>query len=116
MIFFKSSGMQTALDDFGTGYSALGLLVSLPVDQIKIDKSFIDNIQEDFPKQCLLEAITNCASRLNINCCVEGIETEEIKEYLRENFKITSMQGYYYSKPIEIDDFIEWMKEYRASK
>ena len=116
MIFFKSSGMQTALDDFGTGYSALGLLVSLPVDQIKIDKSFIDNIQEDFPKQCLLEAITNCASRLNINCCVEGIETEEIKEYLRKNFKITSMQGYYYSKPIEIDDFIEWMKEYRASK
>ncbi len=116
MIYFKSSGMQTALDDFGTGYSAIGLLVSLPVDQIKIDKSFIDNIEEDFPKQCLLEAITNCASKLDINCCVEGIETSEMKEYLRDNFKITSMQGYYYSKPIEIDEFINWMKEYSASR
>ena len=112
MIYFKSSGMQTALDDFGTGYSALRLLISLPVDQIKIDKSFIDDIEEDFPRQCLLEAITNCASKLNINCCVEGIETERMKDYLKKNFKITSFQGYYYSKPIEIDDFIKWMKEY----
>nr|MCR5746958.1 EAL domain-containing protein [Lachnospiraceae bacterium] len=99
MVYFKSSGMQTALDDFGTGYSALGLLISLPVDQIKIDKSFIDDIESDVPRQCLLEAITNCAARLNINCCVEGIETEDKKDYLRDNFKITSFQGYYYSKP-----------------
>ena len=116
MIYFKSSGMQTALDDFGTGYSALGLLISLPVDQIKIDKSFIDDIEKDFPRQCLLEAITNCASRLNINCCVEGIETERMKDYLKKNFKITSFQGYFYSKPIEIDDFIIWMKEYNNKK
>ncbi len=112
MIYFKSSGIHTALDDFGTGYSALGLLVNLPVDQIKIDKSFIDGIDEDVPRQCLLEAITDCASKLGIYCCIEGIETEQMKDYLKDNFKVTSFQGYFYSKPREIDDFIDWMKQY----
>ena len=112
MIFFKSSGIQTALDDFGTGYSALGLLINLPIDQIKIDRSFIDGIEEDVPRQCLLEAITECASKLGVYCCIEGIETENMKEYLKKNFKVTSFQGYYYSKPREIDDFIDWMKQY----
>lgn len=112
MVFFKSSGIQTALDDFGTGYSALGLLINLPVDQIKIDKSFIDDIEDDIPRQCLLEAITDCASKLGVNCCVEGIETAEMKDYIKKNYKITSFQGYYYSKPVEIKDFLIWMEEY----
>ncbi|MCR5774251.1 MAG: EAL domain-containing protein [Lachnospiraceae bacterium] len=112
MVYFKSSGIQTALDDFGTGYSALGLLINLPVDQIKIDKSFIDDIEDDIPRQCLLEAITDCASKLDVLCCIEGIETAEMKDYLKENFRVTSFQGYYYSKPVEIDDFINWLKNY----
>ncbi len=112
MIYFKSSGIQTALDDFGTGYSALGLLINLPVDQIKIDKSFIDGIEEDVPRQCLLEAITDCASKLGVYCCVEGIETEEMKDYLKDNYKVTSFQGYYYSRPLRIDEFIDWLKKY----
>ncbi len=116
MIFFKSSGIQTALDDFGTGYSALGLLINLPIDQIKIDKSFIDGIEEDVPRQCLLEAITDCASKLGVFCCIEGIETKQMKNYLKENFKVTSFQGYYYSKPLEIDDFINWMTEYEGKR
>ena len=116
MIYFKSSGIQMALDDFGTGYSALGLLINLPVDQIKIDKSFIDGIEEDVPRQCLLEAITDCASKLGVFCCVEGIETKEMKDYLKDNFKITSFQGYYYSRPLEIDAFIDWMRQYEEKR
>lgn len=116
MIYFKSSGIQMALDDFGTGYSALGLLINLPVDQIKIDKSFIDGIEDDVPRQCLLEAITDCASKLGVFCCVEGIETEEMKDYLKDNFKITSFQGYYYSRPLEIDAFIDWMRQYEEKR
>lgn len=112
MVYFKSSGIQTALDDFGTGYSALGLLINLPVDQIKIDKSFIDDIEDDVPRQCLLEAITDCASKLGVYCCVEGIETAEMKDYIKDNYKVTSFQGYYYSRPVEIDDFVDWMMEY----
>ena len=112
MAYFKSSGIQTALDDFGTGYSALGLLINLPVDQIKIDKSFIDDIEEDIPRQCLLAAITDCASKLDVFCCVEGIETVEMKDYIKNNYKVTSFQGYYYSRPVEIDDFVSWMNDY----
>ena len=112
MVFFKSTGIQTALDDFGTGYSALGLLIDMPVDQIKIDRSFIDDIEDDLPRQYLLEAITDCAAKLGVNCCVEGIETEKMKNYIKEHFKVTSFQGYYYSRPVEINDFINWMENY----
>lgn len=116
MIYFKSSGIQTALDDFGTGYSALGLLINLPVDQIKIDRSFVADIENDVQRQCLLEAITDCASKLGVYCCIEGIETEEMKEYLRKNYKVTSFQGYYYSKPLKIEDFIIWLEQYEEKR
>ena len=107
MVFFKSSHMQTALDDFGTGYSALNLLIALPVDQIKIDKTFVDDIDKDVPKQCLLRAITTCAIELGKKVCVEGIENEYMLEYITENFPVTSFQGYYFSKPITIEEFKE---------
>ena len=111
MTYFKSEGMQTALDDFGTGYAALNLMTELPVDQIKIDKSFIDDIQEDVPKQCLLRAITGCARELGKNVCIEGVETSDMASYLRMYFSVTHFQGYYYSKPVPIDDFIDWMEK-----
>ncbi|MBQ7583496.1 MAG: EAL domain-containing protein [Lachnospiraceae bacterium] len=116
MVYFKSSGIQTALDDFGTGYSALGLLVNLPVDQIKIDRTFVDGIENDVPRQCLLEAITDCAAKLGVNCCIEGVETGEMKDYLKANYRVTSFQGYYYAKPMGIEDFMDWMKKYEGKR
>jgi len=113
MIFFKSNGMQTALDDFGTGYSALNLIAELPVDQIKIDRSFVTDIETDISKQSLLKAITTCASELGKNVCIEGIESREMRDYLTSNFTVTNFQGYYYSKPVQIDDLMQWMDEYR---
>ncbi len=115
MIFFKSSGMQTALDDFGTGYSALNLLAELPVDQIKIDRSSVVSIATDSSKQSLLKAITTCANELAKHVCVEGIETREMKDYLYDNYTVTNFQGYFYSKPIQIDDFMTWMENYRPA-
>jgi len=112
MVFFKSAGIQTALDDFGTGYSALNLLVELPIDQVKIDRSFIIDIENDISKQSLLRAITNCASELNKNVCVEGVESAEMRDYLRDNFTVTNFQGYFYSKPLPIDEFLDWLTEY----
>ena len=113
MIFFKSNGMQTALDDFGTGYSALNLIAELPVDQIKIDRSFVTDIETDISKQSLLKAITTCASELGKNVCIEGIESREMRDYLTSNFTVTNFQGYYYSKPVQIDDLMQWMDEYK---
>lgn len=109
MAFFKSEGMQTALDDFGTGYAALNLLTELPVDQIKIDKSFIDNIRDDVPKQCLLRALTSCACELGKTVCVEGIETREMADYIKDNYQVSYFQGYFYSRPVPIEQFLEWL-------
>ncbi len=108
MIYFKTSGMQTALDDFGTGYSALNLMAELPVDQIKIDRSFVDRIETDLPKQSLLRAITSCARELGKEVCVEGIETAEMAEFIRIHFPVTNFQGFYYSRPLPIADFMDY--------
>ncbi|MCR4673768.1 MAG: GGDEF domain-containing phosphodiesterase [Lachnospiraceae bacterium] len=107
MIQIKTLGIDTALDDFGTGYSALNLLVDLPIDQIKIDKSLVDGIEEDVNKQSLLRALTNSAYELGKAVCVEGVETGHMAIYLKENFYITQFQGYYFSKPIEISKIPE---------
>lgn len=115
MIFFKSSGMQTALDDFGTGYSALNLLTELPVDQVKIDRSFVINIEKDIPKQCLLRAITTCARELGKKVCVEGVETERMRDYLKNNFSVSYFQGYLYSKPIVFEEFLDWYINYNKT-
>lgn len=107
--FFKSMGIKSALDDFGTGYSALNLMMELQVDEIKIDKSFIIDIDKDKARQSLLRAITTCADELGKKICVEGIETDVMAEYLYNYFKVTKYQGYYFSKPLEKNDFIEWV-------
>ncbi|MGP1613262.1 MAG: sensor domain-containing phosphodiesterase [Catonella sp.] len=109
--FFKSLGISSALDDFGTGYSALDLMVELQVDEIKIDKSFIQDIDKDISRQSLLKAITTCAHELGKRVCVEGIETEVMAGYLYNHFEITKYQGYYFSKPLEKQDFIDWVKK-----
>ncbi len=108
--FFKSIGISTALDDFGTGYSALRFMAELGADQIKIDKLFIDSIHNNPAWQTLLRAITNCAYELNKSICLEGIETKEMATLLRENYKVTRFQGYYYSKPILINELIDYVK------
>ncbi|MCR5649750.1 MAG: EAL domain-containing protein [Lachnospiraceae bacterium] len=115
MIFFKSTGMQTALDDFGTGYSALSLLTELPVDQVKIDRSFVINIENDMPKQCLLRAITTCTTELGKKVCVEGVETDAMRKYLKENFSVSFFQGYLYSKPIELNEFLDWYDNFEKT-
>lgn len=104
VIFLKSRNFNIALDDFGTGYSALDVLMKLPVNQIKIDKSFIDDIQADMPKQYLLKAITGYAKDLEKGVCIEGIETKDLACYLRENYHVSQFQGYYYSKPVRLSE------------
>ncbi|MCR5545924.1 MAG: GGDEF and EAL domain-containing protein [Lachnospiraceae bacterium] len=112
MISLKSMDAMVALDDFGTGYSALDLLINLPVDQIKIDRSFVFDIQEDLQKQSLLRAITNCAKELGKTVCIEGIEDDDLAIYLSKNFYVSHFQGFYYSKPMVINDVINWIEKH----
>lgn len=107
--FFREQGIKVALDDFGTGFSSLGILRDLPVDTVKIDREYVKNVQTSHADQSTVQFISNLAEAFSAGVCVEGVETAEMRDILR-NYQVRSFQGYYYSKPIPIDEF---MKKYR---
>ena len=92
-------GISLAIDDFGTGYSSLAYLKRLPIQKLKIDKSFIDYLPEDNEDAVISKAIISLAKNLNLSVIAEGVETLMQKEFLLEN-GCTSIQGYLYSKPL----------------
>ncbi len=99
LLQLRDSGIQVALDDFGTGYSSLAYLKRLDIDYLKIDKSFIDNIQHASNEEILCEAIIAMAHKLNLQVIAEGIETK--KQY--DIIKLIGCnygQGFLYSKPL----------------
>lgn len=108
--FFHEKGIKMSLDDFGTGASALNLLRVLPIDELKLDMSFIKNIEQSHTDQVLVINILKVAGLMNIKTCVEGVETKGIADFLRPE-NATYYQGYYYSKPIKIADFCKYVDE-----
>ncbi len=105
--FFHEQGIRMSLDDFGTGSSALNLLRVLPIDELKLDMSFVRNIEHSTTDQVLVVNILNVAGQMNIKTCVEGVETKGIADFLKSE-NVTYYQGYYYSKPIKIADFADY--------
>ncbi|MFA5455914.1 MAG: EAL domain-containing protein [Sulfurimonas sp.] len=99
----KTLGFYISMDDFGTGYSSLSYLKNLPIDKLKIDKSFIMNIREEPKNQIIVKTVIFLAKELGIHVLAEGVETEEEYSFLLEN-KIDSIQGYYYSKPMPLNE------------
>ncbi len=106
LVVFREKGIKIALDDFGTGFSSLGVLRELPIDIVKIDRQFVQNIEQSRSDQNTVMFIASLANAFSTEVCVEGVETARMRDFLRR-YKITSFQGYYYSKPIPIDEFIE---------
>jgi diguanylate cyclase (GGDEF)-like protein len=100
-----SYGIRFAIDDFGTGFSSLTYLLSLPLDTLKIDRTFIQDIHCSESKLGVVEGILMIADSLSMNCLAEGIETEEQKECL-EKLGCTKFQGYYFSKPLLESDLL----------
>ncbi len=98
----KSLNMLISLDDFGTGYSSLSLLKKLPIDELKIDKSFVDDILEDQEALSMIASIITIGKKLNMVILAEGIENIEQKEIL-ESYGCDLFQGYYFSRPLKID-------------
>lgn len=99
----KRLGVNIAIDDFGTGYSSLGYLKNFPIDALKIDKSFIQDIAKDDDNAAITNTIITLAQNLNLNVIAEGVETKEQLEFLlSKNCYI--MQGYYFSKPIKAEE------------
>lgn len=108
--FFRGHGIRMAMDDYGTGSASSGIVLYAPMDEIKLDMSFIRGITEDSKKQAMVRAIVEFANSSGMSTCLEGVETEELQNYLRR-YQATWFQGYYYSKPIEIRKLRDLVQE-----
>ena len=95
-------GISIALDDFGTGYASLTYLAQLPIDCIKIDRSFVDGVEHDPKKQAIINGIVAISKGLNISCLGEGVETQDQLAWLNKA-GCSSVQGYLLSKPVTAD-------------
>ena len=95
----REMGAQVALDDFGTGYSSLNYLHRLPVDLIKVDRSFVADITESLKARAVVKSLIDLCASLQMRCAVEGVETAEQAEAVRE-LGCIYMQGYFFSKPM----------------
>ena len=99
-----SEGISTAIDDFGTGYSSINILRDFPVDVLKLDKSFIDN-HIDRPKDhIVLDNIVKMATELDIEVVMEGVETKEQYNFMKE-IKCQTIQGYLFDRPLPEEEF-----------
>lgn len=103
------AGVRLSVDDFGTGYSALSYLKSYPFDVLKIDKSFVNDVNKEPEDASLVRAIINMAHSLGLKVIAEGVEEESQADFLRREHCDYS-QGYYYSRPQTGKDFEGWLK------
>ena len=103
LVRLKKLGVTIALDDFGTGYSSLAYLQQLPIDLLKIDRSFINQISHSKKAEKLSQAIINMAHSLNLRVVAEGIEEEAQLEFLKQS-QCEEYQGYLFGKPIPADE------------
>ncbi len=108
LLFLKKLGFSIALDDFGSGYSSLTYLQSLPIDTLKIDRSFTKNIGQNTKQDVILESIIRLADELNLKLVIEGIETQSQRDFLVEHNCLFG-QGYYFSHPIGLDEAYQLM-------
>tara|TARA_R110001583_G_scaffold539_1_gene4827 strand:- start:1402 stop:3687 length:2286 start_codon:yes stop_codon:yes gene_type:complete len=107
----KAEGFTFSIDDFGTGYSCLSQLHAFPVKELKVDKSFIDNILSSDSGLSIVETIINLAKNLNISVVAEGVETLQQFEILK-SMNVDAVQGYLVAKPMPLSDYINWHKKY----
>jgi predicted signal transduction protein with EAL and GGDEF domain len=101
----KSMGIALAIDDFGTGYSSLGYLKRFPIDNIKIDRSFIKDIPRNADDASITRTIIDMTHNLRLRVVAEGVETAAQLEFLRQH-GCDEMQGYYFSRPLAEDAFL----------
>ena len=110
----RGLGIKWSIDDFGTGYSSLNLLKELPVDIIKIDKSFLDEAETSETSKIIIRKTVELTQELDKHVLCEGVETESQAEYLRE-ISCDMAQGYLYARPMPMDQFEDMLdKEMRV--
>ena len=111
----KSLGVRISIDDFGTGYSSLNYLKRLPIDILKIDRSFVKDIFIDPGNEAIIKAIVTLARSLNLEVIAEGVETAQQMAYLHE-LGCDKMQGFLFSPPLPTDSLMKLLKEGKSLK
>ena len=102
--YLRALGVEISIDDFGTGYSSLSYLKQLPIDTVKIDKSFIDGLPDDSDDVAITKTILDLAKRFSLKTIAEGVETDKQVQLLKE-MGCDSIQGYFFYKPMEAEAF-----------
>jgi diguanylate cyclase (GGDEF)-like protein len=108
----KALGVGISLDDFGTGYSSLSYVRRFPIDKIKIDRSFVKDVETDDSCRAIVKSVIDMSRNLKLGCIVEGMETDNQVSILR-SLGARTMQGYFFSKPMpgaEVIDFLDTAK------
>lgn len=106
--YFKNLGIKIAIDDFGTGYASLNLLSDLNINTVKFDYGFTKELPNNEVNQSILKAIVECAKKLNVRVCLEGMESRELIDFTKQ-YEVYSYQGFYFSKPIVKEKFEEYI-------
>lgn len=111
----KKSGLDISIDDFGTGYSSLSYLTLLPIDVLKIDMSFIKNIENNHKSLAITKTIIEMAKNMNFRVIAEGVENKRQLDILYEN-NCNEIQGYYVSKPLPENKIIDFINKYNRGE
>ena len=107
----QALGVTVSIDDFGTGYSSLSYLKRLPLDTIKIDRSFVHHLNDQIDNAAIVRAILGLGEALGMNTIAEGVETEEEERHLRKAGCAVG-QGYKYARPLAASDFMDWVNKH----
>ena len=110
LTFLREHNIKISLDDYGTGNSTINLLCELPITSVKIDQTFILNILNKGSNRVVVDSTVQCAKRLGLTVCLEGVETQEIKDFIGK-YSANYHQGYFYSRPIEFTKFKDIVKD-----
>jgi len=111
----SSSGINISIDDFGTGYSSLAYVKRFTAEELKIDKSFIEDLPSDPGDRAIVQAVVSMAHTIGMQVVAEGVETKEQLEYLG-SIGCDTVQGYYFSKPLPIEELIIFLEGVRPPK
>jgi len=109
MLELKEIGFHFSLDDFGTGFSSLTRLKKLPIDELKIDKSFVHDILDDEHSKAIAQSVIALAGALNLGIIAEGVELEGQKTLLKD-MGCSAYQGFLFSRPIPLEEFIAFIQ------